>query len=264
MTASESLHLRPPASPRSVLLRHRLMIWIVAGLSLVFAVAAAVDGGSVLLTWDEPIQRWVEGHRTAMLETVFRSFSRMGSNIVVFPTLALVLAVVARRCRVLAVALAVAVLARPVFEFFIKDLVARERPDFNRLVDGTGFSHPSGHVLAAVTLWGLLPPVIALLTDRRWLWWLSAAVSAVLIAGISASRVYLGVHWFSDIVQGLLLGWLFLTLVETRYVHHHRELGCTSRAIPSASGEEMSAVAGFPSPGAQEDQPHEPADRRAP
>lgn len=232
MTATESLHLLPPASPRGALLRHRATIWIVAGLSLVLAVAAAVDGASVLLTWDEPIQRWVEAHRSATLDTVFRSFSRMGSNIVVFPTFALLLVVVARRCRVLAMALAAAVLARPVFEFVIKDVIARERPDFDRLVVGTGFSHPSGHVLAAVTLWGLLPPIVALLTDRRWLWWLSVALSAVLIAGISASRVYLGVHWFSDIVQGLLLGWLFLTLVETRYVHHHRELGCTSRRPP--------------------------------
>lgn len=224
----DSLHLDPPTSPRGLLLQHPALIWLVAGVSLLLAIAAAVDGGSLLLVWDEPIQRWVESRRTDDLETVFRSFSRMGSNIVVFASFAVILAVVARRCRVLALALAVAVLARPLFEYVIKDVVARERPDISRLIVGTGYSHPSGHVLAAVTLWGLLPAVVGLLTDRRWIWWLTSAASAVLIVGISASRVYLGVHWFSDIVQGLLLGWLFLTLIETRYVHLHRERGCTS------------------------------------
>lgn len=225
---SGSLHLDPPTSPRGLLLGHPAIIWIVAAASLLLAIAAAVDGGSLLLVWDEPIQRWVGSRRTDNLDTVFRSFSRMGSNIVVFASFAVILAVVARRCRVLALALAVAVLARSPLEYVIKDVIARDRPNLDRLIEiGPGFSHPSGHVLAAVTLWGLLPAVVALMTDRRWIWWLTTVFSAVLIVGISASRVYLGVHWFSDIVQGLLLGWLFLTLVEVRYVHHHRKRGCT-------------------------------------
>lgn len=240
-----------------MLLRHPATIWVVAGVSVFLAIAAAVDGGSLLLVWDEPIQRWIESRRTDNLETVFRSFSRMGSNIVVFASFAIILAVVARRCRALALALAVAVLARPLFEYVIKDVIARDRPDISRLVDGTGFSHPSGHVLAAVTLWGLLPAVVGLLTDRRWMWWVTSAASAMLIVGISVSRVYLGVHWFSDIVQGLLLGWLFLTLVETRYVRLHRARGCMS-----GGAEEIDVVGGFGSVTTQEDERHGPGTTR--
>jgi membrane-associated phospholipid phosphatase len=218
---------------------HPATIWIVVGTSVVLAVAAAIDGGSVLLVWDEPIQRWIEGRRSAGLETTFRSFSRMGSNIVVFAVFAVLVAFAARRCRALAIALAVAVLARPLFEFVVKELVDRNRPDLGRLVPGTGPSHPSGHVLAAVTLWGLLPPLVALRTDKRWIWWSTAIASAVLIAGISASRMYLGVHWFSDIVQGFLLGWLYLVLIETLYIRQHEGRRCdgsvvseeTSRAV---------------------------------
>lgn len=229
---ARSLHVDPPFTPRGILFRHPALIWTVIGLSLVLALAAAFDHGSVLLTWDEPIQRWVESRRTPRLTTVFLRFSRMGSNVVVFGAFAVIVAAAARRCRALALALAVAVLARPLFEFTVKELVGRERPNLTRLVDGTGPSHPSGHVLASVTLWGLLPPLVALMTDRRWIWWLTTAISAVLIAGISASRIYLGVHWFSDIVQGLLLGWLYLTVIETLYVRHHHGRGCTGAAVP--------------------------------
>jgi undecaprenyl-diphosphatase len=228
---SSSLHLQPPLSPRGLLLAHPATIWIVIASSLLLAAAAAFDHGSVLLIWDEPIQRWIESHRTSGLETTFRSFSRMGSNIVIFGAFAVIVALMARRCRALALALAVAVLARPLFEFAVKELVDRDRPDLTRLVDGTGPSHPSGHVLAAVTLWGLLPPLVALRTNRRWIWWTTTAVSAVLIAGISASRMYLGVHWFSDIVQGLLLGWLYLALIETLFLRWHEGRRCDGVAL---------------------------------
>ncbi len=223
------LHLDPPLTPRGVLLQHPALIWVVAGTALTLALAARIDHGSLLLTWDEPIQRWVESRRTSGLESTFRSFSRLGSNIVIFPAFAVIVLATARRCRALALALTVAVLARPVFEFVLKLLVGRDRPDLERLVDGTGYSFPSGHVLAAVTLWGLLPPLVALTTNRRWIWWLTTATSGLLIAGISASRIYLGVHWFSDVIGGLLIGWLYLTVIESIYSHHHHGRGCRGK-----------------------------------
>ena len=225
---TRTLHRGPPLTPRGLLLRHPATIWIVVGLSLIIALGAAIDGGSVLLIWDEPIQRWIDGHGSESLETVFRVFSRMGSNIVVFGAFAGIVVLTARQCRALAIALTVAVLARPLFEFVIKELVGRERPDFAQLVDGTGPSHPSGHVLAAVTLWGLLPPLVALMTNRRWVWWLVTVMAGILIAGISASRLYLGVHWFSDIVQGFLLGWLYLAVIESLYDRLHLGRTCTA------------------------------------
>lgn len=222
-----SLHHNPPLTPGNVLFYHPALIWVVAGVSVVLGGLAAVDGGSVLLTWDQPIQEWVENNRTSGYEDIFRGFSRLGSNLVVFSVFAVLVVLAARKCRVFAVSLAVAVLARPPFEYVIKELVDRDRPDLTRLVDGTGPSHPSGHVLAAVALWGLLPPLVSLLTDRRWVWWIATATSAVLIAGIAASRMYLGVHWFSDIVQGFVLGWLYLTAIEILFVRHHHNRACS-------------------------------------
>ena len=105
-------------------------------------------------------------------------------------------------------------MARPLLEFTLKEVVSRDRPDLSRMVDGTGFSFPSGHVMAAVALWGLLPVVVGLYTRRRALWWASVAVSGTIIVLVAASRVYLGVHWFSDAVAGLLLGSFFLLGVE--------------------------------------------------
>src|SRR5690606_24721507 len=199
------LHAELPATPSSVLLsRPRL----VAGLFAAFvtlATGAALWGGELLLTWDEPIQRSVESRRTAFLDDLFLNISRLGSTIPVL-VLGAVTAVVAwRRCRAVGTAVLVATVSRPVVEFTVKALVDRERPDFERLVAGNGPSFPSGHVMAAVALWGLMPVVVSLYTHRRAVWWASVAIAAALVAGIAASRVYLGVHWFSDVTGGLIV-----------------------------------------------------------
>jgi undecaprenyl-diphosphatase len=217
-------HQSPPATPAGILLHHPAIIALVVTSSITLAILAMVDGGSVLLIWDEPIQLWVEDHRTDQLDNVFRVFSRMGSNVFLFLLLIPLLLLLYGRCHAMALTLLVAVLARPPLEFVIKDVIGRDRPDFDRMVNGVGFSHPSGHVLAAVTMWGLLPPIVASLTHRHWWWYISAGVATLMIPMIAASRVYLGVHWFSDVVQSFLLGSLYLLLVEMVLDWHHRKL----------------------------------------
>lgn len=219
-------HRHPPITPAGVLLSHPLIIGGLVAASLVLAALAMHDGGSLLLRVDEPIARWVVTHRTTALDGTFLTFSRVGSNVVVFGLAAVLVGLAVRRCLSLALTLAVAVVVRPAFEYVLKDVIGRPRPNIERLVDGTGFSHPSGHVLAAVALWGLLPPLVALLTHRRSWWWASVAVGGVLIVGVSLSRVYLGVHWPTDIVQGWILGALYLVGLETLLDHHHRHRSC--------------------------------------
>ncbi len=217
-------HHSPPATPAGVLLHHPAIIVMIMAASLTLAVLAMVDGGSVLLIWDEPIQRWVEDHRTSEFDSLFRVFSRFGSNVFLFLILVPLLGLLYPRCHAMALTLLISVFARPPIEFVIKDLIGRDRPDLDPMVDGVGFSHPSGHVLAAVTMWGLLPPIVASLTHRHWWWYVSAGAGTILIPMIAASRVYLGVHWFSDVVQSFLMGSLYLLAVEMVLDWHHRRL----------------------------------------
>ncbi len=220
------VHATMPATPTSVLLsRPRLVLGLVA-LFAVLAFAAAAWGGQVLLTWDEPIQRGVEARRTPALDELFLTVSRFGSTIPVLVLGTLASIVTWRRCRAVGIAVLVATFSRPLLEFTIKILVDRDRPDFERLVAGNGPSFPTGHVMAAVALWGLLPLVVSLYTRRRVVWWASVAIAGVLVAGIGASRVYLGVHWFSDVVGGLIVGAFFLLGVDAVLTRQHARHPC--------------------------------------
>lgn len=104
--------------------------------------------------------------------------------------------------------------SRPVFEWALKLLVARPRPEGARLVTGTGFSYPSGHVLAAAATWAFLPPVVALYTRRRAVWWAAVGAAGTLIGMIAWTRVWLGVHWTSDVVASLFLAFIALSWIE--------------------------------------------------
>lgn len=220
------IHGHPPLTPAAVLLRHRVTVPLLAASFVTLAILAAIDDGAALRTWDAPVQRWIEGMRSDTLDSVFHGLSQLGGITVVAIGLAALLGLLYRRCHALAAVLFVAVIARPPLEWLLKTLVDRPRPDFDRLVTGSGPSFPSGHVMAAVAFWGLVPPVVAILTHRRFWWWVSVAGSGMIVLSVAISRMYLGVHWLSDVVGALLLGSLYLLGVEYLLDWHHDRFGC--------------------------------------
>ncbi|MDI6894898.1 MAG: amidase domain-containing protein [Bacillota bacterium] len=96
------------------------------------------------------------------------------------------------------------------FETVLKVLVHRPRPELPHLVSAGGYSFPSGHSFVSFVLYGYLVLLVGRLAPRwRWL-----RVPLLLVAvGIGLSRVYLGVHYPSDVLGGWALGaaWLALT-----------------------------------------------------
>ncbi len=220
------LHCEPPLTPAGFFAHRRHLLVGLGVLFVSMAIAGWLNGGSLLLEWDAPIQHWVEAHRTALGDEIFRRISFLGATATVLALGSVLAAVAWRRCRAVGVAVLLAMLSRPLLEFTLKALVSRDRPDFQRLVDGTGHSFPSGHVMAAVALWGLVPLVLTLYTRNRRIWWASVLGSGVLIVAIGASRVYLGVHWFSDVIGGLIVGTFFLLGTEWVLRKRHRHDPC--------------------------------------
>ncbi|MFC6275801.1 phosphatase PAP2 family protein [Levilactobacillus tangyuanensis] len=103
----------------------------------------------------------------------------------------------------------------------IKHLVQRPRPTVDRLVTASSFSFPSGHSITAMLLWGtliILLPKILIHHPR-------ALVTLQILLGIwifliGLSRVYVGVHYPSDVLAGWSLGYVLLTTTQwflTRY-----------------------------------------------
>jgi membrane-associated phospholipid phosphatase len=222
------LHLEPPMTLRRLVAGHR---WILPSAAIAFA-ALGVGAITGALVWDGPITRWVVGARNSELDSVFLRLSFLGSTPVVLLVSAVAVLLAARRCPRLALAILVIAAARPATEFLLKELVSRPRPVGNRLVGGEGYSFPSGHPLAVVASWGTIPLVAALYTKRRLLWWISAVSVWTVAVLVAVSRVWLGVHWASDVVAALVLGVLGVALAE-RYVVRP-DCTCWSRSSRSS------------------------------
>jgi undecaprenyl-diphosphatase len=220
------LHHDPPFRVTDFFRGRRLWLLVPAGLFAFLALAAAIAHGALLHTWDEPIQHFVEGHRNDVLDPVFLTISTFGSTLTVLALGTGLAAMVWRRCRAVSIAIIVAMLGRPMIEATLKILVDRDRPDFERLVPRNGPSFPSGHPMAAVALYGFVPVVVALYTHRREVVYASWAIAVGLIGGIAASRVYLGVHWFSDVVASILLAAFLLLAIEWVIERAHVLGGC--------------------------------------
>jgi undecaprenyl-diphosphatase len=101
----------------------------------------------------------------------------------------------------------------------LKWTLERERP-LNIYRGLESFSFPSGHATTSAMVYGFLAFLLARGLRRRWRPPLLAA-AAVLVALIGLSRIYLGVHWFSDVIAGFALGLAWITLLAAAVIHFH-------------------------------------------
>jgi membrane-associated phospholipid phosphatase len=98
----------------------------------------------------------------------------------------------------------------------IKFLVDRVRPDFHRLSVFSGSSFPSGHSTAAAATITALAVVVGLGRSPGARALLIGVAVAIAVA-VGCSRVLLGVHWFSDVIAGLALGWSWFALCAVAF-----------------------------------------------
>ncbi|MDD5038065.1 MAG: phosphatase PAP2 family protein [Dehalococcoidales bacterium] len=104
--------------------------------------------------------------------------------------------------------------------WLLKLLISRPRPDeglVQVLGNNNGSSFPSAHAVYAVAFYGLLFYLAPGLSKRRAVVGIMRSLLILLILLTAVSRIYLGAHWPSDVLGGLLLGGLLLTLAVVLY-----------------------------------------------
>jgi undecaprenyl-diphosphatase len=107
-----------------------------------------------------------------------------------------------------------------VLMLLLKQLFQRKRPLSPLLKAAKGLSFPSGHAIMAVTFYGLLIYILQHSITIDWLKWLVIVLVTVLIILIGFSRIYLRVHYASDVAAGFLIGllWLLISLAVLKWL----------------------------------------------
>lgn len=181
---------------------------------LVGAVALMLVGwglGQIAVSVAQPADldavRDLAAGRTGSLITVAHALSWLGNGFVVFPLAAILcVALYRRRQHRAALVLAVSTIGAVLIYNLDKLLVGRARPPVHHLEHVISESFPSGHSTQAAAVYGALLTIF-LASRPRWSQaTLAVLATAILVTGIALSRVYLGVHYPTDITAGALLG----------------------------------------------------------
>ena len=161
---------------------------------------------SLSISAELELMRELAAQRTAALTTLARFVTWAGSSFVLVP-LALVCCVLLARAgmRREAVAVALSLGGAMLISDLVKLLVSRPRPPVEHLQAVSGSSFPSGHATQASAFWFSLVLALRVFATPRAVR-LAGAGAALVVAAVALSRVYLGVHYPSDVIAGLLLG----------------------------------------------------------
>lgn len=94
----------------------------------------------------------------------------------------------------------------------LKRILQRPRPEEFRIINENGYSFPSGHSMVSMAFYGFLIYLIYTNVKNKYLKWSLISILGVLIISIGISRIYLGVHYTSDVLAGFLIAISYLII----------------------------------------------------
>lgn len=203
-----------------------LIIVIGLGISVGLSVAAgdvydAVTDSDGVAGLDRPLLDQALTLRNPMADAVITGYTEIAGPIgmPVIAVLSIVILAIHRRSWTPAVLIIAAGGGSLLMTVAGKDLIARDRPPLSDAVPPYEFSasFPSGHTLNAVVVVGIIAYLLILRrhSTRSRVWLGTGAVAFAITVGIS--RVYLGHHWFTDVLAGFILGAAWLSLIITAH-----------------------------------------------
>ncbi|GEN84150.1 phosphatidylglycerophosphatase B [Sporosarcina luteola] len=198
-----------------------LLCILFTGIFVFLAVGISRD---TMIGFDRPIIQTVQGWEASWLTPIMNAFTLIGSTKAV---MFLIIAVTALlywvfRARSSAYFFFFALIGTGVLNQSLKIIFKRARPEFHRLAEATGYSFPSGHTMMAFSLYTMA--VILLWRQLR-----TTTAKIVLLAFavfmfgmIAISRIYLGVHYPSDIAGGISASAFWIILTVALFDHFQR------------------------------------------
>jgi membrane-associated phospholipid phosphatase len=202
-----------PAVATGLLLTAALAVVFLGGLVLGVLTLLVRKRSAGIVSIDHDISRWVNDHTTRFTHDTLQLITQLGGTVFVVVAALVVLVFEFRRMpnRWIAPFLAIVLIGQSLLTNGIKVLLDRARPMLNSTAHLLGPSFPSGHAATAAAFWAAVALLMGRGRGRRAQSALFGGAVAVGVA-VACSRVLLDVHWVSDVLAGLALGWAWFGL----------------------------------------------------
>lgn len=183
--------------------------WIVAiiglGLFLYLCVKLSVND---LNHFDFMVYNFVSSFVSPKATKIFRFITRFGSVEVIFPLCILIFMLMKDKKKI--ILSIVNILGAVCLNQALKFIIERPRPAVVRLAQASGFSFPSGHSMCSLVFYGFLLYLLIRSNGGFWFKFFGSIIICSLIILIGVSRIYLGVHYSSDVIAGFALALAYL------------------------------------------------------
>jgi membrane-associated phospholipid phosphatase len=207
---AQALEEHPSSNVGALLAAEVIGAFIVSGAILVglgMLLTHVLEHGA-LGRWDQHVITWFVAHGTTMANSISNILTWMANAVTVAVIIAVVTVVLwLRKWGAQSFLLVVGIAIELTTFLTVNSLVGRPRPTVRHL-GGTPstYSYPSGHVAAAIVLYGGLAVLVIAATQRWWPRAIAVFLAAIIVVGVGLSRIYRGEHYPTDVFAGALLG----------------------------------------------------------
>jgi membrane-associated phospholipid phosphatase len=189
-----------------------------------------------LVDIDHAIELWADRNATTFTDDVLAGITHLGDTTTILAVGVAISAYGLWRWRKPSIPLFVAtvVLGQVLISNTIKLAIDRARPELRPRATFSGTSFPSGHTTAAAATYLAVALVLGIATSPRTRAALAGAAVAIAVT-VGSTRVLLGVHWFSDVLAGLVIGWSWFGICAVAFGGRLLRFGAPVEAAISPS-----------------------------
>ncbi|MED3727587.1 phosphatase PAP2 family protein [Priestia filamentosa] len=179
-----------------------------------------------LHTFDITIIDWIQSFISDKLTKILETLTFLGSaKAVIAISILIIILMLFNKKWWETLFFVVAVLGSSLFNLLLKFIFQRTRPSIHPLITETGYSFPSGHSMVSFVLYGMITYFLVLFYVKRFVKIITILFFSLLVLLIGISRIYLGVHYPSDVLAGFAVGgtWLIICLIVLKIILENRQ-----------------------------------------
>ena len=203
---------------------NRYIIYIsIPFLLIILLITAKVIAGRELYIDKLAYQIFIEKLRNDKLTTFMKLATKLSNPeiMIVIAIISIIICIKFIKNKKLSLGIILNLAGITIINQILKFIFRRERPNGYRLIEMSGYSFPSGHAMASLAFYGLLIYITKRLVKNKYLKILLITLNIAIIILIGVSRIYLGVHYLSDVLTGYSISIIYL-LITTKLLNKYK------------------------------------------